>query len=98
MIIFTSLILLNTSWADEDIDDEYNEVVKYGSEKGFEVSVDAVQVLGGYGYCTEYGMEQFISDTKISKIWNFSDIFAIFSLNYFSYAINPCFLLKKPRK
>jgi alkylation response protein AidB-like acyl-CoA dehydrogenase len=41
----------------------------YCSEKGFEVSVDAVQVHGGYGYCSEYGVEQFVRDTKIATIY-----------------------------
>jgi len=39
------------------------------SEQGFNVAVDAVQAHGGYGYCTEYGMEQFIRDTKIATIY-----------------------------
>lgn len=39
------------------------------SEQGFNVAVDAVQVHGGYGYCTEYGMEQFVRDTKIATIY-----------------------------
>ncbi|MAE59708.1 MAG: acyl-CoA dehydrogenase [Halobacteriovorax sp.] len=39
------------------------------SDEGFNVSVDAVQVHGGYGYCTEYGIEQFIRDTKIASIY-----------------------------
>jgi alkylation response protein AidB-like acyl-CoA dehydrogenase len=41
----------------------------YCSDQGFNVSVDAVQVHGGYGYCTEYGMEQFVRDTKIASIY-----------------------------
>lgn len=41
----------------------------YCSEQGFNVSVDAVQVHGGYGYCTEYGVEQFVRDTKIATIY-----------------------------
>jgi isovaleryl-CoA dehydrogenase len=28
----------------------------------------AVQVLGGYGYCTEYRVEQFLRDTKLIEI------------------------------
>lgn len=39
------------------------------SEQGFNVSVDAVQAHGGYGYCTEYGVEQFVRDTKIATIY-----------------------------
>ncbi len=41
----------------------------YCSEQGFQVSVDAVQCHGGYGYCTEYGIEQFVRDTKIATIY-----------------------------
>jgi alkylation response protein AidB-like acyl-CoA dehydrogenase len=41
----------------------------YCSEQGFQVSVDALQVFGGYGYCTEYGIEQFARDTKIATIY-----------------------------
>lgn len=39
------------------------------TEEGFKVCVDAVQVHGGYGYCTEYGIEQFVRDTKIATIY-----------------------------
>jgi alkylation response protein AidB-like acyl-CoA dehydrogenase len=39
------------------------------SEQGFNVAVDAVQAHGGYGYCTEYGIEQFVRDTKIATIY-----------------------------
>jgi len=33
-----------------------------------EVADAAVQVLGGYGYCTEYRVEQFLRDTKLMEI------------------------------
>ena len=33
-----------------------------------EVADAAVQVLGGYGYCTEYRVEQFLRDTKLNEI------------------------------
>ena len=41
----------------------------YCSDQGFNVSVDAIQAHGGYGYCTEYGIEQFARDTKIASIY-----------------------------
>ncbi len=41
----------------------------YCSEQGFNVAVEAIQVHGGYGYCTEYGIEQFARDTKIATIY-----------------------------
>ncbi|HLT22978.1 MAG TPA: acyl-CoA dehydrogenase, partial [Bacteriovoracaceae bacterium] len=37
--------------------------------QGFNVSVEALQSHGGYGYCTEYGIEQFVRDTKIATIY-----------------------------
>ncbi|MCO4793154.1 MAG: acyl-CoA dehydrogenase family protein [Bacteriovoracaceae bacterium] len=40
-----------------------------GSEAGFQVCIDAIQVHGGYGYCSEYGIEQFARDTKIATIY-----------------------------
>jgi alkylation response protein AidB-like acyl-CoA dehydrogenase len=39
------------------------------TDEGFNVSVDAIQVHGGYGFCTEYGIEQFARDTKIATIY-----------------------------
>jgi alkylation response protein AidB-like acyl-CoA dehydrogenase len=39
------------------------------SEGGFEIAVDAIQVHGGYGYCREYGIEQYARDIKIATIY-----------------------------
>jgi len=39
------------------------------TDEGFNVSVDAIQLHGGYGFCTEYGIEQFARDTKIASIY-----------------------------
>jgi alkylation response protein AidB-like acyl-CoA dehydrogenase len=41
----------------------------YCTEQGFQVAVDALQAHGGYGYCSEYGIEQFVRDTKIATIY-----------------------------
>ncbi|MFP5385098.1 MAG: acyl-CoA dehydrogenase [Bacteriovoracia bacterium] len=41
----------------------------YCSEQGFNVSSAALQAHGGYGYCTEYGVEQFVRDTQIAMIY-----------------------------
>jgi alkylation response protein AidB-like acyl-CoA dehydrogenase len=41
----------------------------YCSEQGFLVSSSALQAHGGYGYCTEYGVEQFVRDTQIAMIY-----------------------------
>lgn len=39
------------------------------TDEGFNVSIDAIQVHGGYGYCSEYGIEQFARDGKIATIY-----------------------------
>ena len=41
----------------------------YGSDQGFRVTEMAVQTFGGYGYCKEYPMEQYMRDCKISSIY-----------------------------
>jgi len=41
----------------------------YAGDVAMEVTVDAVQVLGGYGYIKEYPVERFMRDAKIYQIW-----------------------------
>ena len=41
----------------------------YCTDKGFDVCVRAMQVHGGYGYCKEYHIEQFVRDCKIMSIY-----------------------------
>ena len=41
----------------------------YSTDMGFEVCVQSMQVLGGYGYCKEYPVEQYARDAKIASIY-----------------------------
>ena len=41
----------------------------YGTDMGFDVCVNSMQVLGGYGYCQEYPVEQYARDAKITSIY-----------------------------
>lgn len=41
----------------------------YCSDKSFEVCTQAVQVYGGYGYTTEFPVEQLLRDCKITSIY-----------------------------
>lgn len=58
-------------------DEKYNDYIgllvpickSFGSDAGFNCTIEAVQCHGGYGYCTEYGIEQFVRDTKIASIY-----------------------------
>jgi len=40
----------------------------FASTAAKEVADAAVQVLGGYGYCTEFRVEQFLRDSKLIEI------------------------------
>jgi alkylation response protein AidB-like acyl-CoA dehydrogenase len=41
----------------------------FASDTAMQVTTDAVQVLGGYGYITEYEVERFYRDAKITEIY-----------------------------
>ncbi len=41
----------------------------WSSDIGFRVTEQAIQVYGGYGYCREYPVEQFMRDVKIASIY-----------------------------
>ena len=41
----------------------------YFTDMGFETTSRAVQVYGGSGYCTEYGVEQYMRDARITMIY-----------------------------
>jgi alkylation response protein AidB-like acyl-CoA dehydrogenase len=44
-------------------------VKSYCSDRGFDVSVMALQTFGGYGFIGEYPVEQVVRDTKIASIY-----------------------------
>jgi alkylation response protein AidB-like acyl-CoA dehydrogenase len=41
----------------------------YGSDTAFRVTELAIQVYGGYGFCSEYPVEQFMRDVKIASLY-----------------------------
>ena len=41
----------------------------YFSDMGFRVCETAIQCLGGYGYCKEYPLEQYLRDAKIMSLY-----------------------------
>ncbi|MDP9341725.1 MAG: acyl-CoA dehydrogenase family protein [Actinomycetota bacterium] len=41
----------------------------HASDTAMAVTTDAVQLLGGYGYMREYGVERFMRDAKITQIY-----------------------------
>ena len=41
----------------------------YGTDKGYDVANNMQQVYGGHGYIAEWGMEQFVRDSRIAMIY-----------------------------
>ena len=41
----------------------------FGDDVAMEVTTEAVQILGGYGYIKEYPVERFMRDAKITQIY-----------------------------
>lgn len=41
----------------------------YCSDMGFRVAETAIQIYGGYGFCQDYPVEQFLRDLKIASIY-----------------------------
>jgi butyryl-CoA dehydrogenase len=41
----------------------------FASDVAMKVAVDAVQILGGYGYMRDYPVEKFMRDAKITQIY-----------------------------
>jgi alkylation response protein AidB-like acyl-CoA dehydrogenase len=66
--------LLYRACAMADNDDpefgKYSAMAKlFASDVAMEVTVEAVQVLGGYGYVTDYPLERMMRDAKITQIY-----------------------------
>ena len=45
-------------------------VKAYCSDRIFEIGRDGIQIMGGYGFCKEYPVEQYTRDCKILSIWD----------------------------
>jgi len=41
----------------------------YNTDMGFRVTEQAIQIYGGYGYCQDYPVEQFMRDMKIASLY-----------------------------
>ena len=65
-------------WPEELIDEDANgsELTKisamtklYCTDVAMDVTTDAVQILGGYGYMQEYPVERMMRDAKITQLY-----------------------------
>ncbi len=49
---------------------QYSSMAKlFASDTAMEVTIEAIQVLGGYGYVSEYPVERMMRDAKITQIY-----------------------------
>lgn len=73
IILYTGDLFDRSHHGDKSADDEIAFMTpickSYCSDEGFQVAVDAIQTHGGYGFCSEYGIEQFARDLKIASIY-----------------------------
>lgn len=73
LILYTGDLFDKLHHGDTSVQDEIaflTPICKaYCSDEGYLVAVDAIQVHGGYGFCSEYGIEQFARDMKIATIY-----------------------------
>jgi alkylation response protein AidB-like acyl-CoA dehydrogenase len=73
IILYTGDLFDRSHHGDKTADDEIAFLTpickSYCSDEGFQVAVDAIQTHGGYGFCSEYGIEQFARDLKIASIY-----------------------------
>lgn len=54
----------------QDLVDLLTPVIKaYFTDRGFDVCVEAMQVMGGYGYTRDYPLEQLLRDCKVTSIY-----------------------------
>ena len=51
-----------------DLDRMSAAALLYCGEKGTKIGLDAIQIHGGYGYCTEYGVTRHFLDQKLWEI------------------------------
>lgn len=60
------------SWVDAgatDFGQEASILKMRASDLAMRITTDAVQLLGGYGYCKDYRVERLMRDAKITQIW-----------------------------
>ncbi len=77
LILYTVYCMDRVSVSGEDDRKEWQDTLEvltpickaYCSDKGFDVCVWAVQVHGGYGYCRESKVEQFVRDCKATSLY-----------------------------
>jgi acyl-CoA dehydrogenase len=66
------LVVYQAAWlTDQKLPYAYASAIAkaYGSDIAMQVTMDAVQVLGGYGYMADYKVEKYMRDAKLLQIY-----------------------------
>lgn len=53
----------------QDFGIEASMLKQRASDAAMRITTDAVQLFGGYGYCSDYRVERLMRDAKITQIW-----------------------------
>ena len=64
----TPLLLLLSGIAGGSGDPYVQHLVADATDAGFKAANDALQLLGGYGYLAEYGIEKIVRDLRVHQI------------------------------
>lgn len=54
---------------DQDFGIEASMLKQRSTDAAMRITTDAVQLFGGYGYCSDYRVERLMRDAKITQIW-----------------------------
>ena len=72
LALVESLLWQIGAWVDAgatDLGIEASVLKMRASDLAMRAATDAVQLLGGYGYCKDYRVERLMRDAKITQIW-----------------------------
>jgi len=66
------MLILKAAWLESNglpFEKEAAMAKYFASDTAMDAAIDGVQILGGYGYTTEYPMERHMRDAKITQIY-----------------------------
>ena len=68
----SEMLILKAAWLESNhmhFEKEAAMAKMYASDTAMDATIDAVQILGGYGYSSEYPVERLMRDAKITQIY-----------------------------
>jgi alkylation response protein AidB-like acyl-CoA dehydrogenase len=66
------MLILKAAWLESNhmhFEKEAAMAKMFASDTAMDATIDAVQILGGYGYSSEYPVERLMRDAKITQIY-----------------------------